>query len=97
MTTVVNQVLKASGEIVTDRTLSSVLLHMVTEVGELAQEIQIDDGDSYKTAGDDGVIGEAIDVIACALDIICLHDPDITEETLTVIMHDKLQKWRATA
>lgn len=93
-TTLVKTILEASSEIKNDRTKSDVLVHLMTEVGELAQEIQISEGKSYKTEGVDGVIGEAIDVIICALDIIKQHNPNIKEDyDLSRILVSKLNKW----
>lgn len=64
------------------------------EVGELATEIAILHGDSTKEPGEDGVVGEAIDVIACCLDIIHRVDPNLTEEDIKGIMLRKCDKWK---
>lgn len=94
-TTIVKRILVTSSEIKNDRTKSDVLVHLMTEVGELAQEIQISEGKSYKSEGVDGVIGEAIDVIICALDIIKLHNTNIKEDyDLSRILEPKLDKWK---
>lgn len=96
-TTIVKRILETSSEIINDRTKSDVLVHLVTEVGELAQEIQIAEGKSYKEEGADGVVGEAIDVIICALDIIHLYNPSLTENyDLSRILEPKLDKWKKT-
>lgn len=76
-----------------NRTLSTVLLHLVQELGELTTEIQIEGGHIQKTPSDDGIVGEAIDVIICALDIIRIHDPEITEEEIISYCQKKLNKW----
>ena len=76
------------------RTLEDVLIHLMTEVGELAEEIQIKSGMSTKPEGVDGITGEAIDVILCALDIIHLHNPDFTNDSdILDFVHSKLEKW----
>jgi hypothetical protein len=49
---------------------------------------------SYKTEGPDGVIGEAVDVLICALDIIKVHKPEITEEEIIKLVQDKCAKWK---
>jgi NTP pyrophosphatase (non-canonical NTP hydrolase) len=95
--TLVSQVFDASDEIKNTRSLSDVFLHLSTEFGELAQEVQIAEGKSYKEPGSDGVVGEGIDVIACTLDLIRLLHPGITEETLDVLMKVKLDKWKKEA
>ena len=92
--TLAEAVFAASDEINNERTLQDILTHLVTEVGELATEIQIQEGKSYKIEGKDGVIGEAIDVIACALDIIHIAEPGFTDLDLQVGMQRKLQKWK---
>lgn len=89
--------LDVTKEVKTSRTTQDILTHLMTEVGELAQEIQISEGKSYKEQGKDGVIGEAIDVIACAIDIITKYDPSVTEDDLTIILTKKLEKWKNTA
>ena len=43
--------------------------------------------------GPDGIVGENIDVIACALDSIFEAAPDITDEQLAAIMFAKCNKW----
>jgi NTP pyrophosphatase (non-canonical NTP hydrolase) len=96
MKTIVTEVFTASEQVNDGRTLQDVLTHMITEVGELAQEIQIDTGKSNRLPSADGVVGEAIDVVACALDVIHLQSPSLTEEDLVAIMQLKLQKWKDT-
>jgi NTP pyrophosphatase (non-canonical NTP hydrolase) len=97
MATLVSTAFNMSSEIDDDRTTSDILIHLMTEVGELAEEIEIHKGRSYKSAGADGVVGEAIDVIACALDIIHQHDSTITEDQLVAMIIPKLQKWKNNA
>lgn len=72
----------------------SVLCSVTEEVGELAKEIIISQGDSYKTADVDGPIGESIDIILAATDMIYLHQPDITDEELLELTKKKLHKWK---
>jgi hypothetical protein len=75
------------------RTLDSVCHSTGAEYGELCEEIMIVNGQSYKTPGKDGVVGEAIDIIACLLDLIHVYDPSITEDQLNTIMATKCAKW----
>jgi hypothetical protein len=85
-----------------NRTHYSVFSKIVEEVGELAVEIAIIKGDSYKTAGSDGVEGEAIDVIASCIDLIYIHlkqeHPDWSiieiDKYMGMIMDAKLHKWQ---
>src|SRR5688572_33439430 len=55
---------------VVSRTRYEVFTSLTEEVGELATEVAIAEGYSRKPVGKDGVVGEAIDVIVCALDMI---------------------------
>ncbi len=96
-TTLVENIFAASDSVKNGRTLDDVLAHLMTEVGELAQEIIIEQGRSHKQPGKDGVVGEAIDVINCVLDIIRLMEPNITEQQLRVICDPKLDKWKKYA
>ena len=95
--TVVQTILHSSRLIDNDRTAHDVLIHALTEMGELALEVQIDQGKSYKRPGADGVVGEALDVIACMVDSIHVHAPHLSEEDLIQILEPKLNKWREKA
>lgn len=81
-------------KIVLPRTKHEVLAALMEEVGELATELNIQQGYSSKPRGEDGVIGEAIDVIVCALDIIYLEYPSMSEELFLKMMKPKLEKWK---
>lgn len=83
----------ASSRVDDNRTHFSVLSAIMAEVGELAEEVAIDQGKSYKQPGKDGVIGEAVDVIVATLDMIHVHDPSITEEEIVAIVVAKCRKW----
>ena len=72
-----------------------VLTKLMEEVGELAQEINIREGVVDKPVGKDGVIGEALDVVNCALDLIYLDNNYITEEEIMDRFKLKLKKWRS--
>lgn len=73
----------------------AVLAKLQEEVGELAQEVNIEAGFLNKEPGKDGVIGEAVDVIIAALDMVYLAKPDITEEELNSIISKKVDKWKS--
>lgn len=93
--TLVNEILKASREVKNDRDVQDIFNHAVTEIGELALEIQISQGKSYKKAGPDGIIGEALDLIACTVDVIYNHYGELaTEEFMISLMKPKLEKWK---
>lgn len=76
-----------------DRSLYSIMCAATSEVGELAQEVAIESGDSYKDKGADGVVGEALDVIIACLDMIYKAKPGITEEAMIALASPKCEKW----
>lgn len=82
-----------SGHLFYGRTLYSILSSTTAELGELADEIRIHEGHSYKVSGKDGVVGEAIDAIACLLDLIHRYDPNLAEKDLVSITEQKVAKW----
>lgn len=86
--------LSASEEVVNNRTVYSSLAKAQAELGELAEEIRIKQGDSYKEAGEDGILGEAVDTISPIIDILYLDNPDITAEEIETAFMKKLQKWK---
>ena len=90
-----NEILSTSYEVDNNRTQYDVLAKVMEEVGELACEVAIGNGGSYKTAGSDGIIGEAVDVIITATDLIYLTNPWITEDDLMDIIKTKLAKWKS--
>jgi len=71
----------------------SVLAHTTAELGELAEEVAIARGDSYKQEGEDGVVGEAVDLIVCAVDMIYVTKPSMTEEQILELVRAKCGKW----
>jgi hypothetical protein len=89
--TLYKTVSRYSDQIKDDRTLQGIFNHGMGEMDELQSEI-LYDRDGLKP-GPDGIVGEAIDVIACMLDIIRRHDPLITESQLVEIMDRKCLKW----
>jgi hypothetical protein len=89
-----NHIISYSKSIRDERTVNDVLIHSFTEMGELALEVQINSGKSYKESGVDGVIGEALDVICCMIDIIYIENPNITEEEIMNLATEKLEKWK---
>jgi hypothetical protein len=86
-----------SARVKNGRKPTDIMMSIMSEVGETAEEVQIAHGVSYKTEGPDGVVGEAVDAILCLLDLIMIHNPEITEEQLLQIASLKLAKWEAKA
>lgn len=75
------------------RTAQSIVGNTVSELGEVAIEVNIEAGHSYKKPSEDGVVGEAVDTILCLLDLIYKHSPNITEEELEFFAVKKGSKW----
>lgn len=77
-----------------DRTVLTAYRHAE---GELETELypEIMKSLNGEPEGDDGIIGEATDVILCMLDIIAMTDPNLTFEQLTSKFFDKkFEKWK---
>jgi hypothetical protein len=85
---------KMSDEIKDGRLSDEIFKHGTSEMGELAIEIAIENGTSYKEPGADGMVGEAVDVIICMLDLIRKKAPHLTEADLVRIAQPKLEKWK---
>lgn len=92
-TTLVNRCLAMSRRIKDSRQVHEVQYKLTEEFGELGQELLIAAGKHYKPAGKDGVIGEALDMIVCLIDLIYCHQCDVTEEQLVEMIQKKLDKW----
>lgn len=70
------------------------IMHAVTEeTGELATEVAISLGYKKRTPGPDGVIGEAVDLIITAVDMINAERPGITVDEIRHIVVNKCNKW----
>lgn len=75
------------------RTIPDIFDHLKGEVEELSAEVGV-----YKMGGnpgEDGITGEAVDVIVCALDLIFKDNPKITETEILKIVERKLEKWKS--
>ncbi|MND95515.1 hypothetical protein D3C80_877710 [compost metagenome] len=70
------------------------IMHAVTEeTGELATEVAIDLGYKKRPASPDGVVGEAVDLIITAVDMINAQQPGITVDEIFYIVANKCNKW----
>lgn len=95
--TLVNRCLAMSRRIKDSRMVHEVSYKLGEEFGELSQELLIAAGKHYKKPGKDGVIGEALDMIVCLIDLIYCHQHDVTEEQLAEMIQRKLDKWAEKA
>lgn len=81
--TLISEILAACALVDDGRGPDDIMLHAVTELGELATEIQIASGKApNKSPGEDGVAGEAMDLVICLVDFLRAHDPNIGEAAL---------------
>lgn len=74
--------------------MTEVLSEIFSEIGELATEVNISHGSSYKTP-DEGPVPEAVDAIIGLIYLIKRISPQITEDQLTDIATAKCSKWLA--
>jgi len=97
--TLITRVLDVSDEMKNRRDYRDVLMTLVEEVGELSTEIAIDSGHKNREPGVDGIIGEALDVIIAAVDIIHLayKHTEYTNASIESLLMSragpKLEKW----
>lgn len=70
-----------------------ILSALTEESGELSTEIQIAHGKKDRDPGKDGIVGEAVDVIITALDMIHSELGSIDPVILKPIFKKKLDKW----
>lgn len=69
------------------RSIEEISVHLEDEVEELAIEV------TGVMPGEDGVAGEAVDVMLCALDLIFKARPDWTNQDIFAYAEKKCQKW----
>ncbi len=72
-------------------TLEVNFFHLSEEVGELATEIMVEGGHTYKKAGKDGVEGEIVDVLVCALALWANKRYNL--EYMYELLDSKIGKW----
>jgi hypothetical protein len=73
------------------RTVSDASRHARLEHDELDEEIRLKS--EGQSAGPDGIVGEAVDLMLCALDIVFVEAPLTTNEEICRIMLTKCEKW----
>lgn len=69
------------------RTLAEICYHLKLELQELDQEL------AAAEPGEDGVAGEAIDVMLCALDLVFKARPDWSDADIVAYAERKCRKW----
>lgn len=71
----------------------AILLSLMEEVGELATEINIENGTKKRSPSVDGVEGEAIDVLIVVCDLLTSLFGSLESEELRTRVAGKLAKW----
>lgn len=97
-TSLVRIVVGYSDRIENGRTKAKVFEAIKDEVEELHEEVMVDKfGIAYGHAGEDGIFGECVDILASVLDLIRLERPNATIEELetevAAYLDKKCQKW----
>lgn len=64
-----DNIIAYSNDIKNDRTIDTVILSNIEELGELSSEVYVKVFGSYKQKGKDGVLGEAIDLLSSIVDL----------------------------
>jgi hypothetical protein len=89
----IDKILRVCRRIKNGRDINTVDHAIYCELGELQAE-------QFKVAqqvepGPDGVVGEAVDVILCLVDLIYQYQPDIGIHELNAVIDRKLYKWES--
>ena len=93
----ISEIFNMSQAIKDGRTVQTAFNHLIQEVAELSAEINIELGVSDQKPGEDGIVGEAIDICLCALDIVWQKtDGKMTREEVIAFINKKLLKWQST-
>ena len=99
---IIGKVLNVSEKLGPGRSIGFVMAKLMEEYGEFGAEINIALGNMDPAkGGDDGIIGEACDVINCVVDLVYLiekfKNPMFTKEQLFDMMQQrqeqKCEKW----
>lgn len=84
--------IKKCEEVKNKRDIHSIFVHANGEMSELFEEIRKKEmGEPF---GEDGIIGESVDIILCMFDLIHQVDKNITMEEVEKIMLKKFNKWK---
>lgn len=88
---IIGAILNVCARINNGRTLTTIMNHAEGEMVELKEELSKFLSDQPE--GKDGVVGEAIDVMLCMVDLIYTRNPTISKEHVYSLVCDKLEKW----
>ena len=87
----IEMALAASRRINNGRTMNTIYDHLKSETIELDEEMV--KYNSGLPPGDDGIAGESVDVMLCALDLIYSVNPSISSDQIISILERKIAKW----
>lgn len=87
------KIIDAGNMICDGRSADFIKGHLLGEVAELLEEFE--KRDAGLPPGEDGIMGEAVDVALCAIDLAAqeIEDPDKRLEIVNEVVVRKLQKW----
>lgn len=87
------KIIDAGNSIQDGRSANYIKNHLLEEVDELLDEFM--KRELGLPPGKDGIIGEAVDVALCAIDLAAqeIEDPDSRLEIVNEVIVRKLQKW----
>lgn len=85
------------------KSIMDMVLSAAEEFGEFAREIKIEEGvfgNSHKEPGDDGSVGEAVDMVIMALALyyarfptVTGKNPELATQELPSLLKRKAEKW----
>lgn len=88
--TFIETIISAAVDVRDGRGHRDVIFHAVTELGELAEEVRIKTGNARgKTAGPDGIAGEALDLVLCLVDYLRLLDHLTSDSRMVSVLNEK--------
>lgn len=89
----IERVIRTSKNTGSDNRMNT-FMSLTEELGELATELAISNGTKKREPSPDGVVGEAIDVLVCVIDLLYQELGDtITEQGFLDHVQSKLNKW----
>jgi len=94
MSEMLKKIIYYSNIIKNDRSLYSILAATTAELGELAAEVSVVNGDYPDSkSSNDKIPGEIADVLICLIDLLNKSNPDFQLSTFEIIVDQKLEKW----
>lgn len=95
--TCILQMIETTSKRVGTGNTQAILLSLMEEVGELATEINIENGTKNREPSEDGIEGEAIDVLVVVCDLLTSLFGSLENPELRTKVAAKLAKWERNA